>query len=1609
MTWLRSSPVAAALAAARDRLPAGALELACHAAVPVAVDAGLLHLLRVNFFLDPPVVLPFEVEAALLLSPLFREVGEDLYEIDPALRDALLAALVARFGPERPGRVAVLLEQYTDQHPQWHAQPELEHAQRLTALNLVDPARAADWLAANRTAAGGPALTRAWFVAMSGRLRPRTSLEQQVRAALDGARATDADTLRRAVTELGDLALLPGADVRGIAFALDHAGRTADPQTRRLAADVLDTVRRLVPPPPRRPVVEETADSFDAVPFPELHGIDPATFDPVARWAAPTLRAPIGSDPDGRPVVLDLNDPSRGGTGPHGLIVGATGSGKSELLRAIILGLAVTHSPSQLNVLPVTYLGRATFDGLELLPHIAGAATELAEDATLPDRLVEVVLGEISHRQEQPTRRHPALLIVVDEFVELLTAQPSVIDLLVTVGRVGRTLGIHLLLAGQRVDEGRLRGLDTYLTYRIALRTASALESRVVLRGPEASQLPAPPGHGYLWATPDDSVHRFRGTPVSVPYPPPPPSWDDVLDPYRDRGQTLLELLVARTAGHGDRARELWLPPLPLRLALGDLPATGVTIGEVDVPRVHQVRTYAVDLSGASGHVAIVGAKGTGKTTALLTVVTSLARMSRPASVYCVGGGLGSLIDLPNVIDVFAADDHDAVAHLLESLLLTAAASDTVLVVDGWSAVLRAHPSLAALLAADRTVIVAADEDWSWFDEGHLTTFGTRVELRLADPATSRISAAVARRLRYHVPGRALVADGLRLQIALPVEHVGGSHDDYLRELSRPDRGSALVRLGTYADGTDFTVDFAEDPHLLVVGGMPEDRAAIQAAISRTVTGSVVGAESADRVADELRRSSGLRTRGADLWVVADGDLDLLTPLVEFLPYARDLRLHVVALTSSRTDYPVVDGLRSSNAPLLLVFREPDENGTGEVTLPGRPPEIVRIDRSSLWADLWADGGDLTVPVGVDPDGSPVRLDLHERQHGIIVGATGSGKSQLLRSLVLGLAVRNSPASLSMLLVDVRGDTFTGLESLPHLAGLATGLGADLALPDRLLDAVAAEVRRRQDEPSLCEQRLLIVIDDVAELLQVTPALVDTLVAASRDLGIHVLVATRYQTTVLLGDFGEHLAYVIDLEAAAPGQGALSVGGGRPHRFQAAHPAPTRLPPLLERLAGHGGPVRQVWLPPLPARIALGSLPAGSPSGGVPLGSVDAPDLPPFFVDVSGASGHTAIVGAPGSGRTTALQTLVTALARGGPPRHVYCVGGGLNTVAALPYVGGVFHRDDTPAVHQLLAFLLRRPRHQQPTALLVVDGWSQVADRHPDLARLLFDGRTVVVAADERWSRFTAEHLTAFGAYVELRLAAPSTSRISVLAARRVAASTPGRGLVAGGLQLQVAAPVRSLSGVSAAPAMAAAHHAYVAGLAASWTGPPAPRVEPDLRLRLGDFTDDDTDFVVDFAHEPHLLLLGAPPHVRGLLTKIATWAEATGVDPAAVEVVVDADGSRAVADRLRSRLPGPDVTLEQRRRRSWWTGPEIWLVMSAEAPDRLDPLAELLPMARDLGFHLVLALPPPAADEPSAVVTVLRDLETPIIAMLPTATGPARTSVILGEQRRPVLLFDA
>lgn len=275
----------------------------------------------------------------------------------------------------------------------------------------------------------------------------------------------------------------------------------------------------------------------------ELLGVgDVRDFTVAKNWRRRTghdlLRVPFGVTPQGVPVLLDIKESAQGGMGPHGLIIGATGSGKSEVLRTLVLALALTHSPEQLNFVLVDFKGGATFAGMAELPHVSAMISNLESELTLVDRMADALRGEIARRYELLRKagnfanvtdyeaariagKHqgpalPALFIILDEFSELLTAKPEFIDVFVQIGRVGRSLSVHLLLSSQRLEEGRLRGLDSHLSYRIGLRTFSAAESRSVLGSDAAYSLPPLPGVGLLKAATDQLV-QFRACYVAAP------------------------------------------------------------------------------------------------------------------------------------------------------------------------------------------------------------------------------------------------------------------------------------------------------------------------------------------------------------------------------------------------------------------------------------------------------------------------------------------------------------------------------------------------------------------------------------------------------------------------------------------------------------------------------------------------------------------------------------------------------------------------------------------------------------------------------------------------------------------------------------------------------------------------------------------------------------------------------------------------------------------------------------------------------------------------------------------------------------------------------------
>lgn len=618
---------------------------------------------------------------------------------------------------------------------------------------------------------------------------------------------------------------------------------------------------------------------------------DPYGYDVRRGWKPRAnrdqLRVPIGIGPDGRPVELDLKESAQDGMGPHGLLIGATGSGKSELLRTLVLALAVTHTSETLNFVLVDFKGGATFTKLDRLPHTSAVITNLSDELPLVDRMVDAINGELLRRQEllrtagkfsslrdyekarlagAPLDPMPSLLIICDEFSELLSAKPDFIDMFVQIGRVGRSLGVHLMLASQRLEEGRLRGLDTHLSYRVSLRTNSASESRVVIGAPDAFELPRAPGHGYIkFGT--DPLERFRAAYVSgmykrkkaarsadaqleeisiMPYDTlyhapkieaKPTEEEQPEDPDEGVGESLLDILVDRIEGQGPEAHQVWLPPLAEPPTLDQLlPGLSVdaehgltavgsdlrgalkaNIGVIDKPFEQRRETLQIDLSGAGGHLMVVGAPQAGKSNFLRSVVCGLALTHSPreAQFYCFdfgGGGLGALRGLPHVGSVASRRDANLVRrtvaelrqlleqrealfaqHGIENMAAYRRAKargefqhdpfgDVFLVVDGWGTIRNdfepIEPDLNEIGTRGLSYgihLVGAASRWMDLRLALRDMFGSKYELRLGDPSDSLLGRRVAMNVPDDKPGRGLTDDLMHLLTAIP--RIDGEQD----------------------------------------------------------------------------------------------------------------------------------------------------------------------------------------------------------------------------------------------------------------------------------------------------------------------------------------------------------------------------------------------------------------------------------------------------------------------------------------------------------------------------------------------------------------------------------------------------------------------------------------------------------------------------------------------------------------------------------------------------------------------------------------------------------------------------------------------------------------
>lgn len=389
--------------------------------------------------------------------------------------------------------------------------------------------------------------------------------------------------------------------------------------------------------------------------------------------SAGRLPAVIGVEA-GTPVVIDLVS-----EGPHAVVIGVTGAGKSELLISWVSSLAARHTPQQVAFLLVDFKGGRSFDALLALPHVTGVLTDLDEAAAL--RAIESLRAEVRHRERVLASANARdvsecpevigrLVVVVDEYAALVAAHPTLHDLFADIAARGRALGMHLILASQRAAGVFRDAVLSNAPLRLALRVTDAGDSRAVLGCDDAAHLPGrldDRGLCLVRSAADDAPRRLR---VSRCAP------DDM--------KRLVDL-------GAEPARRPWLPPLPARIALEEGAMRGrILIGIADEPE-HQ-RQRPVELRADDAGLVVLGGPGTGKSSTLRVIArqsgSSIVVPSDPEAgwdaldvVEAAGPGTVVIADDLDLLLARLGDDHMMAARdRIERLVREARSRRTVVI-----------------------------------------------------------------------------------------------------------------------------------------------------------------------------------------------------------------------------------------------------------------------------------------------------------------------------------------------------------------------------------------------------------------------------------------------------------------------------------------------------------------------------------------------------------------------------------------------------------------------------------------------------------------------------------------------------------------------------------------------------------------------------------------------------------------------------------------------------------------------------------------------------------------------------------------------------------------
>ncbi|WP_421734425.1 FtsK/SpoIIIE domain-containing protein [Cellulomonas sp.] len=610
----------------------------------------------------------------------------------------------------------------------------------------------------------------------------------------------------------------------------------------------------------------------------------------AAAWAVPRtgLVAALGVGAGACSVVVDLVT-----DGPHALVAGTTGAGKSELLTTLVLALALTHPPDRLAILLVDFKGGTGLGPVSGLPHVLEHVTDL--DAVHARRVLTALRAELRRREQvlaatgardlaelDPTGAGtpPRLLVVVDELRALVEDVPEAAAALTRIAAQGRALGVHLVLATQRPAGAVGADLRANVALRIALRVTDQADSTDVLDAPDAALIdPAVPGRAWVrrGTRPLEPVQVARAVLApAVPTVRPARPWSATgtgwspdpspAAPVDDPVEVWVRAAVEASSGRPPGGRCPWLPALPPVVTRADVPdGPGLALGVSDLP--DEQRRGAVRWDPSEGPLLVLGGPRSGRTTALLAA--GLEALDQGWELHTVGlppdavlrlrtgdqrGRLGSTLD---------TDDPRAVARLLE-LAVAPGRTGVLLLVDRLDLLLESLGGLARGAGAERLTALwrgnaggtalAAGADVGAAVLRHAGAFASRLVLPLPD-ATLDALAGVPGELagRRTTAGRAVHvhAGGAELcQVVLPGPEPGPGGTGVSR-----DRAVLLVRslpdragLPTGADaargltvpmgpgGDDGGTVWADLTHGLLVAGPPgSGRSTVLAVVSRSL------------------------------------------------------------------------------------------------------------------------------------------------------------------------------------------------------------------------------------------------------------------------------------------------------------------------------------------------------------------------------------------------------------------------------------------------------------------------------------------------------------------------------------------------------------------------------------------------------------------------------------------------------------------------------------------------------------------------------------------------------------------------------------------------------